>query len=63
MQQLLDADTLGGKPLLRRLKDSEIIRPASVNRSTIKALEERGLISPGKTSDPLTIGWHVKKKS
>ena len=41
------ASCLGGEPVLRRLKDNEVLRSASANRNTIKALEERGLISPG----------------
>jgi hypothetical protein len=44
------------------LKDNEEIRPLSANRNTIKAMEERGLISPGKGRDPLTIVWRLKKK-
>jgi len=31
-------------------------------RNTIKALERRGLISPGKGRDPLTILWRREKK-
>jgi hypothetical protein len=58
----LETDSLGGNPVLRRLKDSEGIRPLSANRNTIKAMEERGLISPGKGRDPLTILWRLKKK-
>ena len=58
----LETDSLGGNPVLRRLKDDEVIRPLSANRSTIRALEERGLISHGKGHDPLTILWHLKKK-
>ena len=57
----LETDSLGGNPVLRR-RDDEIIRPLSANRSTIKALEERGLIRPGKGRDPLTITWHANKK-
>ena len=38
----LENKSLASGPLLRRLKDNEVIRPASANRSTIKALEERG---------------------
>jgi hypothetical protein len=30
--------------------------------ATIEAMEERGLISPGKGRDPLTIVWRLKKK-
>ena len=44
----LETDSLGGNPVLRRLKDNEEIRPLSANRNTIKAMERRGLISPGK---------------
>jgi hypothetical protein len=57
----LETNSLGGDPILRRLKDNEVIRPLSANRNTIKALEERGLISPGKGRDPLTIVWRLKK--
>jgi hypothetical protein len=48
---------------LRRLKDDEVVRPASANRNTVKALEERGLISSGKSRDPLTIAWRIKTKA
>jgi hypothetical protein len=58
----LETDSLGGNPVLRRLKDNEEIRPLSANRNTIKALERRGLITPGKGRDLLTIGWSLKKK-
>ena len=44
----LETDSLGGNPVLRRLKDNEEIRPLSANRSTIKALEERA-----DSSDPV----------
>jgi hypothetical protein len=58
----LETDSLGGNPILRRLKDNEEIRPLSANRNTIKAMERRGLITPGKGRDPLTIEWRLKKK-
>jgi hypothetical protein len=58
----LETDSLGSNPLLRRLKDNEEIRPLSANRNTVKAMEQRGLISPGQGSDPLTIVWRLKKK-
>jgi hypothetical protein len=58
----LETDSLGGDPILRRLKDNEVIRPLSANRSTIEAMEQRGLITPGKGRDPLTIVWRLKKK-
>jgi len=44
------------------LEDNEEIRPLSANRNTIKAMEQRGLISPGKDRDPLTIVWRLKRK-
>lgn len=59
----LETDSLGANPVLRRWKDDETIRPASANRNTIKALEERGLIVPGKGRDPLTMGWRLKNES
>ncbi len=58
----LETDSLGGNPVLRRLKDNEEMRPLSANRNTIKALEQRGLISPAKGRQPLTIAWRLKKK-
>ncbi|HWY52829.1 MAG TPA: hypothetical protein VNZ03_00095 [Terriglobales bacterium] len=58
----LETDSLGGNPVLRRSKDNEEIRPLSANRNTIKALEQRGLTRPARGRDPLTIGWHRKKK-
>jgi hypothetical protein len=58
----LETDSLGGNPILRHLKDNEEIRPLSANRNTIKAMERRGLISPGKGRNPLTIVWRLKKK-
>lgn len=56
----LETDSLGGSPVLRRLKDNEVLRPADANASTVKALEERGMIRPGKGRDSLTIAWHLK---
>ena len=58
----LETDSLGGNPVLRRLKDDEVIRAASANRNTITAMQKRGLISPGKGDDPLAIVWRVGKK-
>jgi hypothetical protein len=52
----LETDSPGGNLVLRRLKDNEEMRPVSATRNTIQALEERGLISPGKGRDPLTMG-------
>jgi hypothetical protein len=47
----LETDSLGGNPVLRRLKDNEEIRSLSANRNTVKALERRGLIRSGKGRD------------
>jgi len=58
----LETHPLGRNPVLRRLKDDEEIRPLSANRNTVKAMEQRGLISPGKGGDPLTTVWRLKKK-
>jgi len=59
----LETDSLGGNPVLRRVKDNEVVRPASANRNTIKSLENRGLIRPGKAGDPLAIAWHLSTKA
>ena len=59
----VETDSLGANPVLRRLKDDEIVRPASANRNTVKALEERGLIGSSKGRDPLTIVWRLKTSS
>jgi hypothetical protein len=56
----LETDSLGNDPVLRRLKDNEVLRPADANASTVKALRQRGLIRPGKAHDPLTITWRLK---
>jgi hypothetical protein len=58
----LETDSLGGNPVLRRLKDGEVIRPLSANASTVKALQERRLIHAAKGRDPLTILWRLSKK-
>ena len=58
----LETDSLSSDPVLRSLKDGEVVRPASANRNTVKALEERGLIAPAKSSDPLKIVWRVNKE-
>jgi hypothetical protein len=57
----LETDLLGGDPLLRRLKDSAVIRPLSATRNTVKALEDRGLITPAKGDDPLRVVWRLQK--
>ena len=59
----LETDSLGSNPLLHGLKHDEVIRPPSANRNTVKALEERGLIAPAKSRDPLKLIWRVKKKA
>jgi hypothetical protein len=56
----LETDSLGSNPVLR--KEGEVIRPLSANASTVKALQERGLIHAVKGRDPLTIAWHLSKK-
>jgi hypothetical protein len=58
----LETDSLGGNPVLRRLKDGEVIRPLSANASTVKALQDRGLIRTAKGRDPLTMVWRLGKK-
>jgi hypothetical protein len=58
----LETDSLGGNPVLRRMKDNDVIRPLSANRNTIKALQSTGLSTAGKSRDPLTIVWRAKKK-
>ncbi len=55
----LETDSLGSNLVLR--KGEEVIRPASANRNTVKALEERGLITPGKSRDLLNIVWRIKR--
>jgi len=57
----LETDSLGGNPVLRRLKDREVVRPADANASTVKGLRERGLIHPGVSRDPLTTVWLLKR--
>jgi len=58
----LETDSLGGNPVLRHLKDDEIIRPLSANASTVKALEKRRLIRAGKGRNPLTLVWRLSKR-
>jgi len=57
----LETDSLGGNPVLRSLKDDEVIRPLSANRSTVEALERRRLIVWGKGREPLTVSWRMTK--
>jgi len=58
----LETDSLRSNPVLRNLKDNEVVRPLSANRSTVEALEERGLIAPDKSGEPLTIAWQLRKE-
>ena len=58
----LETDSLGGNPVLRSVKDGEVIRPMSANASTVKALQERGLIHATKSRDPLIIVWRLSNK-
>ena len=46
----LETASLGGDLLLRNLKTSDVIRPLSATRNTVKALQERGLIAPAKAT-------------
>jgi hypothetical protein len=55
----LETNSLGSNLMLR--KGDEVIRPASANRNTVKALEDRGLITPGKSRDPLKLVWRIKR--
>ncbi len=59
----LQTDSLGSNPVLRNLKNNEEIRRLSANRNTIKALEQRGLISPGKRPRPAHYRVVVEKES
>jgi hypothetical protein len=59
----LETDLLSSNAVLRRLKDNEVIRPVSVNRNTITAMQERGLIKPAKGKDALTIVWRPQNKA
>jgi len=56
----LETDSLGSDPVLRRLTDNETVRPASVNRTTVEALAERGLITQAKSRVPLKVVWRAR---
>jgi hypothetical protein len=58
----LETNSLGGNPVLRELKHDEVIRPLSANRSTVEALQKRGVIVQGKGGEPLTIVWQLRKE-
>jgi hypothetical protein len=49
-------------PVLRNLKDNAVIRTASANESTIRALEERGLIAPVTGDNELVTIWRAKNR-
>jgi hypothetical protein len=57
----LETDSLGGNPVLRRSEDGDVIRPLSANASTVKALQDRGLIHATKSRDPLTFVWRLTR--
>jgi hypothetical protein len=59
----LVTDSLGGNPVLRRSKDNEEIRPVSASRNTIKAMEQRGLISPSKRPRPTHYPLAAEKEA
>jgi len=40
-----------------------MLRPPDTNASTVKALEKRGLIRPGKSRDLLTIVCRLNKEA
>jgi hypothetical protein len=56
------SSSLGGNPILRRLKDNE--ETPSVGQSQYHQGDgtARGLISPDKGRDPRTVVWRLKKK-
>jgi hypothetical protein len=58
----LETDSLGSDPILRRLKDNEVIRPLSADCNTIEAMKQRGLITSAKGRDPLTIVWRLTRQ-
>jgi hypothetical protein len=57
----LETDSLGRDPLLRGGKDQEVIRPLSATQNTVKSLQDRRLIAPAKSPDPLRILWQLQK--
>jgi len=57
----LETDSLGRDPRLRGGKDREVIRPLSATQNTVKVLQDRGLIAPAKSPDPLRIVWQLQK--
>lgn len=55
----LENNPLEGGLVLRRAKDDETLRPASVNLNTVKALERRGLLRDVRSRAPLTTVWRA----
>jgi hypothetical protein len=49
----LETDSLGGNPVLRRLKDNDEMRPLSANRNTIQAMEHADSSVPAKVATRL----------
>ena len=60
---MFETDSLSSNPVLRRLKDGEVIRPDAANRKAVEALRKRGLIDQAKGEDPLKIVWRLTSKS
>jgi len=58
----LESGGFGTGLLLRNLKDDSVVRTASANQSTIKGLEERGLIKATQGPDKLTTIWRATGK-
>jgi len=58
----LESGPVGSGLLLRNLKDNFVVRTASANQGTIKALEERGLIKATQGQDKLTTVWRVTSR-
>jgi ribosomal protein S19E (S16A) len=59
----LETSSLGDNPILRRLKDNSEVR-ATVNRSTIEALQKRGLIAVAKAGGVLSpTVWRLASKA
>jgi DNA-binding MarR family transcriptional regulator len=58
----LESEAFGNGLLLRNLKDNSVVRTASANQSTIKGLEERGLIERTQGRDKLTTIWRTTTK-
>lgn len=57
-----ESDPFGGGLLLRNLKDKSMMRTASANLSTVKALESRGLIKATQGRNDLTTTWRARRR-